>query len=295
VKALVNGRLADPRDAVISIYDHGFLYGIGLFETFRTYGGRPWLLDRHAERLAEGCAELGIRYAPDPAAMEAEVRRLLEANGLDDGYVRWSVSAGEGAVGLPAGDYERPNVVVYAKALPPDEPASRPGKTVRRLRLRRSGPEGTRRFKSFPYMNNVIAKRELIRAGAAPGTEGIFLNGEGKLVEGLVSNVFWLRGGKLYTPAEETGLLPGVTRRYVLELAGRLGLDVEEGLYEWEDLLAAEEAFLTNSVQEIVPVVRIEDELGQGFAPGGRAEAGPVTARLMEAYRRAAERGGAAE
>jgi len=291
MKILFNGQLTNQDEAVISAFDHGFLYGMGLFETFRTYGGRPWLLEKHAERLAKGCGMLGIGYKPDVGRMQQGVAELLAANGLEDGYIRWSVSAGEGEIGLPAGDYARPNEIVYVKTLAPDEPATRPGKTLRLLNLRRSTPEGAFRLKSFHYMNNIVAKRELQAAGAVHGTEGLFLDGAGHVAEGMVSNVFWLTAGKLYTPSADTGLLEGVTREYVIRLAQAEGIPVEEGLFGWDSLLAADEIFVTNSVQEIVPVVKLEDDQGQGRWMGLRdGGAGTITIRLMQGYRKAAER-----
>lgn len=291
MKLLVDGQLRNSEEAVISVYDHGFLYGMGLFETFRTYGGKPWLLERHARRLEEGCRLLGIGYVPDPRRMADSVASLLAANGWEDAYVRWSVSAGDGAVGLPAGDYDRPREIVYAKPLPPDEPDTRPGKPLRLLKLRRSGPEGDVRLKSFHYMNNILAKRELAAAGAAPGAEGLFLNADGHVVEGLVSNVFWTKDGRLYTPALQTGPLPGITARYVLELAAASGIPSEEGEYGPERLWEADEIFVTNSIQEIVPAAVLENE--DGSRRRSWEAPGAIARRLMREYRKAAERGDA--
>ncbi len=289
MKILLDGQMTSRDEAVISAFDHGFLYGIGLFETFRTYGGRPWLLEEHVERLAKGCDMLGIRYELDAERMKRCIADLLTANGLSDGYIRWSVSVGEGEIGLPPGDYERPHEIVYAKALPGDEPNTRAGKTLRLLKVRRSTPEGAFRLKSFHYMNNIVAKRELGAVGAAPGTEGLFLDGAGYVAEGMVSNVFWLHEGKLYTPSSDTGLLEGITRDYVLRLARTEGIPAEEGLYGWAALREADEIFVTNSIQEIVPIARLEDDQGQTVKSwdGG---AGTLTLRLMRLYRDAAER-----
>ncbi|HZG75466.1 MAG TPA: aminotransferase class IV, partial [Paenibacillus sp.] len=136
-----NGTIIDETEAVIPITDHGFLYGIGLFETFRTYGGgRPFRLDRHIERLRAGCEELRLAYAPEAERIEAAVAETLRANGLADGYVRWSVSAGAAPLGLPsAAGYPAPNVILMAKPLPPD---SVQPKELHLLALPRSGPEG---------------------------------------------------------------------------------------------------------------------------------------------------------
>jgi 4-amino-4-deoxychorismate lyase len=290
MKLLFNGQLTDSKEAVISAFDHGFLYGMGLFETFRTYQGLPWLLDRHAARLTKGCEMLGIQYVPDVRRMEDAVATILQANGLTDGYIRWSVSAGEGAIGLPGDVYDKPNEIGYAKELAADHPATRKGKTLRLLKLPRSTPEGAFRLKSFHYMNNIAAKRELNGSGAGLGTEGLFLNREGHLVEGMVSNVFWVTDGVLYTPSAETGLLEGITREYVLGMAADQGIPSKEGLYSWQDLLQADEVFLTNSIQEIVPVIMLENDRGEGLHPGGQPTVGSLTYRLMTDYRIAAER-----
>lgn len=291
---LLNGQVIDSHEAVISVFDHGFLYGMGVFETFRTYGGgRPWLLERHAARLAAGCRALGIDYVPDAGRMREGVAALLAANHLADGYIRWSVSAGgAGAVGLPQAAYAAPQEIVYAKALAPDDPAGRPGKLLRRLQLRRSSAEGgpnEPRLKSFHYMNNILAKRELQAAGAGPGVEGLFLDHRSHVCEGTVSNVFWLSNGVLYTPSVETGALPGITRAYVMEMAEEAGIAVREGGYDFDELARADEAFLTNSVQEIVPIHALEDERGAVLRefPG----AGATTRAWMRQYRSRAERG----
>ncbi|MFC5704261.1 aminotransferase class IV [Cohnella faecalis] len=289
---LLNGQRTGSKEAVISVFDHGFLYGMGLFETFRTYGGKAWLLDRHARRLAESCEAIGITYRPDVAAMEKQISALLEANELADGYIRWSVSAGEGIIGLPTDPYDAPAEIVYAKPLAADRPDTRAGKPLRLLRTPRSTPEnGALRLKSFHYMNNMVAKRELSASDAPPGAEGLFLDYRGYLCEGLVSNIFWVSGGTLHTPSLETGPLPGITRKFVIELAGRLGMDVLEGLYRWDELYRADEAFLTNSIQEIVPVTALDGGGSGNEQPIRSLAVGRATARLMREYRMAAEEG----
>ncbi|MDF2721536.1 MAG: 4-amino-4-deoxychorismate lyase [Paenibacillus sp.] len=284
MKIALNGMICDDHEAVVSVYDHGFMYGIGLFETFRTYGGRPFYLERHMERLASGCEELGIRYTPDCAEARSLIVRLLNANGLEEAYIRFSVAAGTDVLGLPAGDYVHPNVIVYVKPLPArDELTYTEGKPVQLLELRRSSPEGRIRTKSFHYMNNILAKREMRGYEWAQGAEGIFLDGNGYLAEGIVSNLFWIKGQTLYTPSLDTGILPGITRQAVIELARRLGIEVREGLFAWTDLMAADEAFVTNSVQELVPVNSGYD--GDGLKQTiGRGKRGAITAQLMKAY-----------
>ncbi|AFC33690.1 4-amino-4-deoxychorismate lyase [Paenibacillus mucilaginosus 3016] len=288
MKIDLNGQLIEEGQAVVSVYDHGFLYGMGLFETFRTYGGRPFLLEWHLERLAAGCAELDMAFVPDPGGLRRRIARILEDSGLEDAYFRYTVTAGSGALGLPAEPYGQLTEVLYAKPLPPADPeVYRSGRGLQRLALPRSTPEGRTRLKSLHYMNNILAKQEMRKYPWARSAEGLFLDGQGRLCEGIVSNVFFVRKGAIHTPAPETGLLCGITRRFVLSLAGELGIPVHEGFYDWEDLQQADEAFLTNSIQEIVPVTVLWD--GQGGQSGiGGGCIGPVTERLLLAYRQAA-------
>ncbi|MBJ6361247.1 aminodeoxychorismate lyase [Paenibacillus sp. GCM10012307] len=285
MKVGFNGAILDAQEAVISVYDHGFLYGLGLFETFRTYGGRPFLLEWHLERLAQACRELGIRYHPDEEHLIGWLRELMNANGLEEAYVRLTVSAGEEELGLPTGDYFRPNVVLLVKPLPlPSPKLDREGKELRLLRTPRNTPEGETRYKSLHYMNNIVAKRELSATDAPPGTEGLMCTRDGCLAEGIVSNLFFVREGKLCTPAVQTGILPGITRRKVLELASNMGIPAEEGLYTWSNLLQAEEVLLTNSVQELVPVTKLTDTKNTAVIVSG-GESGRLTQRLLAAYR----------
>jgi len=281
----LNGKVVDAREAVIPVYDHGLMYGMGCFETLRTYGGVPFLLDRHMERLRQSCAEIGIRVRLDTAEGGAMIASLLEANGLTDAYVRCSVTAGVAELGLPAGEYERPNLIIYMKELAPaGDPHMRPGKPLQLLRLRRNSPEGTRRLKSFHYMNNLLGKRECASYPWATGAEGLFLDHDGYVAEGVVSNLFFVRGGICRTPCADLGILAGITRECVLRLAHKSGIPAEEGRYTLDELLEAEEMFLTNSVQEIVPVSRLYGTDGAVLWSSGSVR-GPVTAALTEQYR----------
>ncbi|WP_138756003.1 aminodeoxychorismate lyase [Paenibacillus sinopodophylli] len=285
MKVGLNGSVLEASEAVISVYDHGFLYGMGLFETFRTYGGVPYLLDRHLDRLHAGCEQLGIRYQTDPEQLIALLEELLKANELEDAYIRMTVSAGESELGLPTGDYERPNVLILVKALPPaNDAVHMHGRELRLMHTRRNTPEGDVRYKSLHYMNNIIAKRELLSSKASVGAEGLMLSHEGWLAEGIVSNLFFVKNNVIYTPAISTGILPGITRGRVLELASSAGLSAEEGLYSREQLQQADEIWLTNSIQELVPVTRLTDTMGQTHVVGS-GEAGAITRQLLSMYR----------
>ncbi|SEP05057.1 aminotransferase class IV [Paenibacillus sp. OV219] len=292
-----NGSIIRQEEAVISVYDHGFLYGMGLFETFRTYGGKPYLLQRHLERLARGCESLGICNSGwlSENVLTAWLHQLMEANSLTDAYVRLTVTAGEDILGLPSGNYEKPNTLLMVKSLPGPNPSLyQNGRELALLSTKRNTPEGEVRLKSLHYMNNIIAKRELAASGAPAGAEGLMLTKEGHLAEGIVSNLFFVRGGRLYTPSIETGILPGVTRGRVLELApgnrsAGIVAEVKEGFYSWSELIEADEVFITNSIQELVPVTRLRDLTGTSKMIGN-GQAGPLTTELLAAYREDTER-----
>ena len=285
----MNDSVIDAKDAVVSVLDHGLLYGMGLFETFRTYRGAPFLLDRHLQRMKEGCQQLGIPFHVDAAKVSTWIDRLMKKNDLQEAYIRYTVTAGVDILGLPAGDYSHPNHILLTKALPPlPEQLYTQGKALQLLSLPRNTPEGTIRYKSLHYMNNILAKRELSSyPSAANGSEGLMLTPQGAVAEGIVSNLFFVKNEILCTPDLTTGILPGITREMVIMLAGQIGFKVEEGLYSWEQLKGADEIFLTNSIQEIVPVTALfEKEEQFGISGGG---CGPVTKQFISLYRERAE------
>ncbi|MEH7886633.1 aminodeoxychorismate lyase [Bacillus sp. JJ1609] len=245
----INGQFAKKEEVMISPFDHGFLYGLGVFETFRIYNGHPFLLDDHLERLNAGMKMLNIEAAFTREEVLKILNELLAKNGYSHAYIRFNVSAGNGEIGLQTESYTQPNVIVFSKPLPAPEVMAE--KKAILLEINRNTPEGGERLKSHHYLNNVLAKRE---TGNTPDMEGVFLTKEGFLSEGIVSNVFWYKDGILFTPAVETGILNGITRRFVIALAREAGLTVREGFYKKEEAEAADEMFLTNSIQEIVPV-----------------------------------------
>ena len=279
-----NGTVCEDKDAVISVYDHGFLYGMGLFETFRTYGGKPFLLQEHLDRLMEGCRTLGITYHTETPEVMDMITNLLQINQLPDAYFRLSVSAGNAGLGLTDQDYGEPNVIIYVKPLAARDPSLyEQGKPLQLLRLRRNTPEGEVRMKSFHYMNNVLAKREMKQYAGAENAEGLFLTEAGYLAEGIVSSLFYINNQTCFTPALSTGILPGITRAFVIRIANELSLKVVEGNYRWEDLLDADEIFIANSIQELVPVNKLYDEQGRSSWIG-QGGAGFCTLRLTEKY-----------
>ncbi|WP_050181819.1 aminodeoxychorismate lyase [Domibacillus robiginosus] len=269
----VNGQIVPNSEVRISPFDHGFLYGIGVFETFRTYNGTPFLLDEHLNRLNKSLQELQIDLYISRDEVLDILMQLKRANGWSDAYIRFNVSAGEGDIGLQTVPYQKPNVIVFQKELAPAGPMTE--KRGIWLETRRNRPEGKSRLKSHHYLNNIFGKRE---AGSDPAIEGLFLTENGFVAEGVVSNVFWTKEGTLYTPALQTGILNGITREFVMDIARDTNLQVEEGLYTRAEAEAADEVFVTNSIQEIVPL----QALGGRVFPGA---AGEVVQRLFTQYR----------
>lgn len=280
-----NGQLRRIEEAVISPFDHGFLYGIGLFETFRTYGGVPFLLERHFARLRQGCEQLGIAFRMDEDEFTRWLQQVMDANQLQEAYVRLTITAGEAELGLPTANYNAPNALLLVKPLPPlSEQLYVDGKSLVQLTTVRNTPEATVRMKSLHYMNNIIAKNELRQRSVPANAEGLMLTESGHLAEGIVSNLFFVIGDVIYTPSLQTGILPGITRQLVIELAEQSNYRVEQGLYTWSHLCAADEVWLTNSIQELVPVTSLVDVKGQTLSVGQR-KIGPVTAHLLQHYR----------
>ncbi|GIP19629.1 4-amino-4-deoxychorismate lyase [Paenibacillus montaniterrae] len=283
----VNGQMMNAEEAVVSVYDHGFLYGLGLFETFRTYQGKCFLLERHMQRLSESCKQLGIEFNMEPEHVQRIVSELLLLNHLAEGYVRLTVSGGVAELGLPAGDYAQPTIVIMVKSVAsPTLESWRQGKPLQLLHTKRNTPEGAYRFKSLHYMNNIIAKRELLSLGerTMAGAEGLMLNEQHVLAEGIVSNLFFVHGNCLYTPHLSTGILPGITRQFVIELAGQLGFSIEEGKYDFSFLAQSSEIWMTNSIQELVPITTLIDLEGNRLLVSN-GTAGPVCEQLAAAYR----------
>jgi 4-amino-4-deoxychorismate lyase len=259
----LNGQLIKKENAQISPFDHGFLYGMGLFETFRMYEGHPFLLDDHLERLNQGLVQLNIKHRFYREETNKILQDLLGINQLTNAYIRLNISAGMGEIGLQIEPYIAPNIIIFPKLLPPAGDLIE--KKAVLLKLKRNTPEGVERLKSHHFMNNMLAKREI---GNSLEIEGIFLTEDRFLAEGIVSNIFWKQGNTLYTPALRSGILNGITRQFVMELAGKNGLIVQEGLYAVDQALEAEEMFVTNSIQEVVSINSFE---GHQF-PGNKGE-----------------------
>ncbi|MEJ9151649.1 aminodeoxychorismate lyase [Bacillus smithii] len=270
----LNGQFIEKEKAMISPFDHGYLYGLGVFETIPTYSGHPFLLDDHLERLNEGLKELRIRASMTRKKALDIIQELCRRNGLTDSSVRLNVSAGLGEMGMQNEPYHRPTIFVFQR--PFKRLHAMKEKEAVLLTLPRNTPETGKRLKSHHFLNNVAAKWEM---GSNGEQEGIFLTKDGHLAEGIVSNLFWVKEGTIFTPCLQTGILDGVTRRFIMKLAERLHIPVQEGYFFPEELDYAEEIFLTNSIIEIAPVRKIGDR----FYPGIR---GKYVRTLWEEYQR---------
>lgn len=268
----VNGNYVKDTEAVISPYDHGYLYGVGVFETLRVYAGHCFLFDDHYERLQAALSSLYIQWNMEKETILQILHELLRRNDLQDAYIRLNVSAGIGEVGLQTEPYTSPSVIIFVKPLPVSNTITK--KTGVILQLSRNTPEGTLRLKSHHYLNSILGKREV---GDDSKKEGLFLTKEGYVAEGVVSNIFFVKRGVLYTPAVETGILNGITRQFIIEIARSLNMQVIEGFFTKEELFESDEVFVTNSIQEIVPLHTIDTV---SFSNN------PITLELIHVYRK---------
>jgi branched-chain amino acid aminotransferase len=277
MQVYVNGDFVPAAEARISVFDHGFLYGDGVFEGIRVYGGTVFRLQQHLERLYHSalCLMLDIPMAPE--AMQDAIVETVRRRGLPNQYVRVVVSRGTGDLGLDPRLCPQPSVIIIADtiALYPQRYYTEGLELVTVATRRMSSEALDPRIKSPNYLNNIMAKIEAQQAGAI---EGVMLNAQGYVAECTADNLFALRRGCLHTPAVAAGALQGVTRDSVLEMARELGLETAESFLTRYDLYTADECLMTGTGAEIVPVVRIDGRrIGTGVP-------GPVTARIREAF-----------
>jgi branched-chain amino acid aminotransferase len=268
----LNGRYRPIDRAFISIRDQGVLYGHGCFDTMRAYGGTVFRLADHLDRLVAHAGELGIFIAERREEIAQAVAGLLRRNGLGDARIRVTVTAGEGGDGPMFPAKGPPTIFVTCAAIAPGRTTGYRAVTATG---RRSAMARTVHLKSTSYLENLIARGEAKAAGAE---EALFLNERGMLAEGAVSNLFFVRRGELCTPSLACGILPGVTRKVVTELARGAGMRVREGQFPKSALLGADEAFLTNAIIEVTPLLAVD---GQGIGTG---KPGSVTRKLQRVY-----------
>jgi branched-chain amino acid aminotransferase len=276
----INGSLVPRSEARISVSDHGFLYGYGLFETMRAYDGTIFLLERHLERLRKSAKSIGIKLAG--IDLSQACRDTLEANGLQSVRIRLTITNGDSDAFPWQETNSQPTVVITAREYQPfsKQVYSRGFKAgvSSFIRSRCSSLSG---IKSTNYLVNVLARHEATLNGL---DEALLLNEDGYLTEGSTSNIFFVKSSGLVTPPLASGILPGITRDMVIEIVGTLGISVAEDNITLADLPQFQEAFLTASTMEIMPLVMIKGQDGKENMVGS-GEPGETTKRLMAAYK----------
>ena len=272
----LNGKLILRSRARISVLDYGFLYGYGLFETMRAYGGLVFRLDSHLNRLAQSARVL--RISIEVPELKSAIMDTIQANKLGEARIRLTISIGEGEMMPDVSKCKKPTVLIMAEDYQPyPEEVYRKGFRAVVSTIRRNSQSPLSRLKSTSYLESILARREAREAGAE---EALCLNDKGFLAEGSMSNIFLVADGMLKTPGHEDGILPGITRQTVLELAPKAGIDTLGCDIRLNELFQAQEAFLTGSLIEIMPLTEIEGKIIGSGKPGS------VTKKLMAAYRR---------
>ncbi|MSO46203.1 MAG: branched-chain amino acid aminotransferase [Acidobacteria bacterium] len=278
----VNGRITPGPEAVISVFDHGFLYGEGIYETLRTYHGRLFLYERHTRRLRNSARMISLDVPFTDQQLAGQIRDTIAASGLTgETYVRVLLTRGVGDLTYDPHATPVPSVVIIVKPHV-DPPAEVYGQGVRAVicDIVRNHP-GTVNpmIKSNNLMNSALAMQEALKRG---GFEGIMRNYKGELTECTTSNLFIVRHGAAVTPPLDAGLLPGITREFLFDVGKDVGIDVLEQPLRDADLFGADEAFLTSTTREVVPIVTVDDKaIGIG-------RPGPVTRTLLDGFRKRA-------
>ena len=277
LKVYIGGKLYDKADAKISVYDHGLLYGDGVFEGIRSYSGRVFRLKEHVDRLYESAQSI---YLKIPMAREEMARAIVDTvavNNLADAYIRVVITRGAGSLGLDPRKTTDPQVIIIADAIslyPPELYKS--GLKIVTAGTMRNHPSALNpRIKSLNYLNNIMAKVEGTNAGCL---EALMLNHKGEVAECTGDNIFVVRKGDLHTPPIDAGILEGITREAVIELAKQVGIAVHERTMDRHDIYTAEECFLTGTAAEVIPVVECD---GRAIGTG---KPGPVTMDLLERF-----------
>ncbi|MDI6800966.1 MAG: branched-chain-amino-acid transaminase [Thermodesulfovibrionales bacterium] len=271
----LNNKLVLASEAKVSVFDHGFLYGDGIYETMRVYDGVVFMLDEHIQRLFRSASFIGLDIPKNISDIKIAIYETLQANKLTNAYVRLTVSRGEGPIGLDPDFCKEPTFVImtnefksYPKSYYED------GIKLIIANVRRNLKEALNpQIKSLNFLNNILAK---IEAKQADVYEAIMLNVEGFIAEGTIINIFFVKDGILCTPSLECGILDGITRALVIDLAVRNGIEVREGEFTKDELYNASEVFITNTTMEVMPVCRVDDK---GF------KVGEVSRLLLKKYR----------
>jgi branched-chain amino acid aminotransferase len=276
-RVYLNGKLVDKADAKVSVFDHGLLYGDGVFEGIRVYGGKVFRLREHVDRLYDSARHIYLEIPLTRQQMTEAVLETVRANAKEDGYIRLVVTRGAGGLGLDPGKTSNPQVIIIVDdiSLYPAEFYERGLEVITASVIRNHPAALDPRIKSLNYLNNILAKVEAVRAGCQ---EAIMLNHRGELAECTGDNLFLVKKGNLRTPYLAAGILEGVTRNAVIELAREAKIPVQEMALTRHDVYAADECFLTGTAAEVVPVVKCDGR------PIGSGKPGPITRQLRERF-----------
>jgi branched-chain amino acid aminotransferase len=273
----ISGEFVPQEEAKISVFDHGLLYGDGVFEGLRSYRGKVFRLKEHVVRLYESAKAIWLEIPMPQDSMCDAVNEAVRINKIEDGYIRLVVTRGAGTLGLDPNRCSNPQVIIIADAISlyPKELYEK-GLEIVTVSVQRTHPAALNpRIKSLNYLNNILAKIEGLQAGCI---EALMLNHKGEIAECTGDNVFLVRGGVLYTPPLDAGILAGVTRNAVIELAGDAGIEVSESSLTKHDVYIADECFLTGTAAEVVPVVKVDSRtIGSG-------KPGPMTRDLEKRF-----------
>jgi branched-chain amino acid aminotransferase len=277
LKVNIGGKYFDKADAKISVYDHGLLYGDGVFEGIRSYSGRVFRLSRHVDRLFDSARSIHLQIPISKGEMSRAVIETLTVNELIDAYIRVIVTRGAGSLGLDPRKTTDPQVIIITDAISlyPPELYEHGLKIVTAGTLRNHPSALNPRIKSLNYLNNILAKIEGTNAGCL---EALMLNHKGEVAECTGDNIFVVRRGELHTPGIDAGILEGITRDAVLELARAAAIPVFERAMDRHDIYTAEECFLTGTAAEVIPVVECD---GRAIGPG---KPGPITLDLRQRF-----------
>jgi branched-chain amino acid aminotransferase len=275
----INGKYFDKEDAKISVYDHGLLYGDGVFEGMRAYSGNVFRLTEHIDRLYESALAICLTIPISKDEMSAAVKHTLERNSLQDAYIRLVVTRGAGSLGLDPNRTSNPQIIIIADHIALYDPKFYENglKIITASTIRNHPAALSPRIKSLNYLNNIMAKIEGLQAGCM---EAIMLNHKGEVAECTGDNIFIIKRGQLLTPPKDAGILEGITRNAILELAQSLGIPALEHSLTRHDLFVADECFLTGSAAEVIPVVSIDN---RSIADGN---VGPLTKKLMAEFKK---------
>ncbi len=281
LKIYISGKLYEKEDAKISVYDHGLLYGDGVFEGLRSYSGNVFRLEQHLRRLWDSAKAIRLEIPLSIADMQTAIYDTLAENGLKDAYIRLIVTRGAGSLGLDPNRTSHPQVIIitdHISLYPPE--LYRQGLEIITASTQRSHPAAlSPRIKSLNYLNNILAKIEGLQAGC---NEALMLNHKGEVAECTGDNIFLVRDGLLRTPPTDAGILEGITRQAVIELAQTAGIAFRESPLTRHDVYVADECFLTGTAAEVIPVVKVDSR------PIGSGKPGPITNDLRDRFHKLA-------